>query len=112
MWVWRPSGGADWMSARDCFTSRTISDPEATVPTERLFGLGRLSLRGKLIALALTTGIIALGCTATGLIAYELLWFRGQLANRAATTSDILGSNTAVSLAFQNSTDVNQSLAA
>jgi signal transduction histidine kinase/FixJ family two-component response regulator len=82
------------------------------VVTERFFGLERLSLRHKLITVALITGLIAVGCTATGLIAYELLWFRGQLASRAATTSDILGSNTAVSLAFENRTDVNQSLSA
>ena len=80
--------------------------------TERFFGLERLSLRHKLITVALVTGIIAVGCTATGLITYELLWFRGQLASRAATTSDILGSNTAASLVFESRTDVNQSLSA
>jgi signal transduction histidine kinase/CheY-like chemotaxis protein len=82
------------------------------VSIERFFGLEQLSLRHKLTTMALVTGIIAVGCTATGLITYELLWFRGQLASRAVTTSDILGSNTAASLAFENRTDVNQSLSA
>jgi signal transduction histidine kinase/ActR/RegA family two-component response regulator len=82
------------------------------VPIDRFFRFERLSLRHKLTTVALVAGIIAVGCTAIGLIAYELLWFRGQLASRAATTSDILGSNTAASLAFENRTDVNQSLSA
>ena len=77
-----------------------------------LFNLRRMSLGRQLTTLALITGGIAVGFTTTGLIAYEVLWFRGQLANSAASTADILGSNTAAALAFGNRTDVNQSLSA
>src|SRR5215210_5428321 len=71
-----------------------------------------MSLGRQLTTLALITGIIAVGFTAVGLIAYEVLWFRNQLANSTASMADILGSNTAAALAFGNRTDVNQSLSA
>jgi hypothetical protein len=64
--------------------------------------LKRMSLGRQLTTLALITGGIAVGFTTTGLIAYEVLWFRGQLANSAASTADILGSNIAAALAFGN----------
>ncbi len=80
--------------------------------TERLLGFERLSLRQKLMTVALVTGIIAVGFTAAGLITYELLWFRGHIATGAATTCDILGSNAAAPLLFENRSDVTASLAA
>ncbi len=80
--------------------------------TERLLGFERLSLRHKLMTVALSTGIIAVGCTAAGLITYELVWFRGHIASGAATTCDILGSNAAAPLLFENRSDVTASLAA
>src|SRR5450432_3877656 len=77
-----------------------------------LFNFKRMSLGRQLSALALITGGMAVGLTTTGLIAYEVFWFRGQLANSTASTADILGSNTAAALAFGNHSDVNQSLSA
>ena len=51
-----------------------------------LLNLKRISLGRQLTTLALITGGIAVGFTTTGLIAYEVFWFRGQLANSTAST--------------------------
>ena len=72
----------------------------------------RLPLRRKLIIVALTTATVAVAFTAMGLMVYELLWFRGQIAERASTTADILGSNMAASIAFESKADVQQTLSA
>jgi signal transduction histidine kinase len=73
-------------------------------------GLSSRSLRRQLTTLALMTAAIAVGFTAAGLIIYEVVWFQGQLADRMASIGDILGSNIAAALAFENRTDVVQSL--
>ena len=80
--------------------------------SRKLFDLKRMSLGRQLTMLALITGGIAVTFTATGLIAYEVFWFRSQLASTASSTADILGSNTAAALAFENQSDVKQSLSA
>ncbi|MFB3777114.1 MAG: PAS domain-containing protein [Bryobacteraceae bacterium] len=82
------------------------------MPSKPALAFGRRSLRGQLTMLALITGVIAVGLTVTGLIIYEVVWFRGQLVSRAASIGDILGSNIAAALAFENRADVEESLAA
>ena len=59
---------------------------------------------------ALITSVIGVLCTAFGLIAYELIWFRSQLTSRAAAVADVLGSNTAAAVLFENRADVEESL--
>jgi PAS domain S-box-containing protein len=78
----------------------------------RLLLFGRGSLRRQLRTLALATGLIAVGFTVTGLIVYEVLWFHGRLIASAAAAGDVLGSNIAAALAFENREDVRQSLSA
>jgi signal transduction histidine kinase/CheY-like chemotaxis protein len=70
------------------------------------------SLRRRLTALALITALVAVGCTAVGLLVYEIVWFHGQLADRAGTIADLVGSNTAASLAFGDRTDIGHTLSA
>lgn len=70
----------------------------------------RLSLGGKLTFVAVTTGIIAVACTTCGLIAYEMMRFRRELSDRSNVTAEIVGSNTAASLAFSDDTDVKETL--
>ncbi len=79
-------------------------------PSRGIPGLSSRSLRRQLTTLALMTAAIAVGFTATGLIVYEVVWFQGQLSDRMASIGDILGSNIAAALAFENRTDVVQSL--
>jgi hypothetical protein len=76
------------------------------------YGLRQESLRGRLTGLTLITAVLAVGFAAAGLIAYEVLWFRGQLTGSMASAGDILGSNIAAPLVFHNSSDVDQSLSA
>jgi len=76
------------------------------------FSRGTPSFRQQLTTLSLLAGIIAAGLTATGLIAYEVIWFQDHLRSSSRSIAGILGSNIAAALAFDSRTDVAQSLSA
>ncbi|WP_321477985.1 response regulator [uncultured Paludibaculum sp.] len=80
--------------------------------TSRWRPFGSPSFRQQLTTLTLLAGVIAAGLTAAGMIAYEVVWFQGQLRSSSSSIADILGSNISAALAFDTRSDVSKSLAA
>ncbi len=80
--------------------------------TNARFNLGGMSLRNQLTSLAVFTGAIAVGLTATALIVYEVFWYRAHMREAMVSIGDVIGSNVAAALAFESSEDVRQSLSA
>ena len=65
-----------------------------------MIGLHGLSIRSKLVALAMLASAAALLLACTGFLAYDLFTFRESFSRRMMTQAEIVGSNSAAALVF------------
>src|SRR5947209_20233340 len=76
-----------------------------------MFGLRRLSIKGKITAIAMVTSGVALLAACGVLVAYEVLAFRKALVMDVSTLAEITGKNCAVYITFDSSKDAESTLA-